>query len=451
MSKKIKNNFIFFMLIIALTLLVHTLNNPKQACYGWEREIIKKEYEIKPIEKKDLTDILNYGNCLSFITNKEYKNNGPRNIDRLTRIKNILIRSEQNSPFKITHISNMNVARVFSKVIRLKNGKVLIIGGNKGSDKSAELFEPETNKFKFITNTIKLPTFCFVSEVYQEPLLLPDEDVYYNGIVYNPKTNKFSEPQTPLSIKLFEFDKKLSLETKRKSKSMLALQSFSDSTVLIGKDCTDDKICSEVYLYDPIKDKEYKTVKLNLKKHFEQAIKLTKSNILILSNADDLYIMGKPRNKNGFELYNIQTGICEVLKDNITVARILTKVNKDVLVRNITNSEVFGLGYHQNLILYNLESNLFSTLQSSNFKNDFRCLLDNNYALFSSDSYIGVLDISKNEFSRIFDPNISWYGQTFTVLENGNVLITGGKYIVDYETYTENTERSTFTAVISFK
>lgn len=430
------------LIVLIIVILFSGINC--QIAYSWKRDLVKKEYDIKPIKNKDYKSYItygNYGNYLHIYTENEYKNRQ----NTKGGIIQIIETSLKKCPFQIAHISNMKVPRVFPRTIKLKSGKVLIIGGNKGPKESAELFDPQTRAFKLITKNIYPKGYIVESKIYREPLLLPDGIVYYKGVVYNPETNTFSERQTPLLKRLFEFD------TKPLTESEKVLQTFSDATALIGQGCKKDNICSEVYLFDPLKDKKYKPALLNLKKHFIQAIKLNKEEILILNNADKMYAQGTPRNKNGLELYDTENATCTILKDNVDIERILAIVKKCLLINTGTSSEIYGIGYQQNMFLFNLKTQQLSKLQAFSYEKRYKCLISNNYALFTGNRFIDIMDQSENQFSRLFDPNISYIGQTFTILDNGDVLVTGGKCIVDYVFYTEKNERSPFAAIISLK
>jgi hypothetical protein len=79
-------------------------------------------------------------------------------------------------------IGNMNLPRASHSAIKLKDGRVLIVGGNRG----AELFDPKTGKFKLINS--KLESIG----LFNNSLLLKNGDVLVaNKYLFNPKTLKF--------------------------------------------------------------------------------------------------------------------------------------------------------------------------------------------------------------------------------------------------------------------
>lgn len=85
---------------------------------------------------------------------------------------------------------NMNIARDNHTLTLMNNGRVLIIGGNtEKSSRTAEIFDPKTNKFKLIRNK------SYVSHSGHSSYLLKSGKVLIidgTGIeIFDPKINKF--------------------------------------------------------------------------------------------------------------------------------------------------------------------------------------------------------------------------------------------------------------------
>lgn len=76
-------------------------------------------------------------------------------------------------------------------------------------------------------------------------------------------------------------------------------------------------------------------------------------------------------------------------------------------------------------------------------------LLDKNYIIQVVSSYVVITDLKNNKHYLINNPNIS-PNNSYTVLKNGDVLITGGREYFE-NMYTMNTERSKFAAILKVK
>jgi hypothetical protein len=98
---------------------------------------------------------------------------------------------------------NMNLARVNPNIYLLKNGKVLISGGNRNGSslREIEIYDPKMRKFIVLTKRTSMP------DSPSEVLLKNDKVLFTGGStgvglslqyykaseIYNPETNKFSE------------------------------------------------------------------------------------------------------------------------------------------------------------------------------------------------------------------------------------------------------------------
>ena len=82
----------------------------------------------------------------------------------------------------VIQTGNMKLPRSNHSCIRLKNGKVLIIGGNKG----IEIFDPKTGQYSIVSNKTEN-----INGSLQNSILLPDGNVFIFGkYIYNQNTRK---------------------------------------------------------------------------------------------------------------------------------------------------------------------------------------------------------------------------------------------------------------------
>lgn len=388
---------------------------------------------IEPISDEVNLDEFDYNECLSLLNKEELEE-----LDQNENIscKSIIEKSIKQSPYKLERIANMNRARARHKAIKLNNGKVLIFGGDQ--TESAELFDPKTNKFTLITKSINpylvhnVSPFVLGNErnYFDNPILLSNGKVYYQGAVYDPETNKFFKATSGKEKKLLDFFKKISSKKWRKQNNHVVINIFPDGKTLFAKDFKVEFNkalgCSQIYLEDPLENDKYLLGELNVKRDLFGSIILKDEKILIFGgqNVDK---NGKSRAVNSSELYNPITGRVNII-DNIYGFK-PQKIN-DEKVFFINSESSLGKGYNTSIFdLEKMEISPAVTLPSKFSLTPSIYNLNNNFLLVIEGSYANILDLNKNKVYKLMNPNLSSYGQTFTLLDNGDVLITGGNYI----------------------
>lgn len=320
---------------------------------------------------------------------------------------------------------DMKRPRAGHSAFKLSDGKVLIVGGNKG----AEIFDPKTGQFKLINRRLKYFT------TYQNSLVLKNGDILIGGsYIFNSKTLKFKT-----------FDESYEFA----SSSVL----LPDGNVFIKNHINND--LNYYYIYNPQTNKLEKYNK-KLPKMFEESI------ILKFVNLDNgkIFVAGDaPADKNfvdyrftQFYIWDYETNSFNYLgKKDLEVSFLtLTLLNKDKVL--ITG----GRAKKGNPLIYDAITNKFTETAKPNFiragitrvlslSNGNVLLVGGEYKQIKTkesslydDMYIEIYNPKTNKFSlkaktpRRFLP---MYADpiNFAVVEldDGNILISGGgKYII---------------------
>lgn len=411
-----------------------------------------------------------------------------------------IIQSKLNSaPLQLIRLSNLNVPRANPETIALNNGNALIIGGN--SKDSVELYNSKTKNFQLIPFKQKSFNNCCPEIIY-----MPNDNVYYKGLIYLIKENKFVElPKTfkkhcnrlcntfpnilnqPLSLIQqcgLCFSKTRILESYEDG--FFLVREFFDikkekqnnQTIeeICGKNLSSPPESSEVYLYDYSNNTRFKAVKFGEKDFIEDVLRLDKYRFLFkisrITSSQDL--------KNYLFLYDAQTGKSEELKlldtyiNKNTIQNIIFHKESNSLIFDVpiiaSHSVHFTLSntvfdyiyiYSYNLTTKKIEK-IANLPLNKGFKNlPYRAILfDQNYILYVNVGIIYILDLTSSSTSIIFNSNINpyfrWdsskkiYLQAFTCLSSGNILISGG-YIEDQDFNKTIIYKSKFTAIIKNK
>lgn len=320
---------------------------------------------------------------------------------------------------------NMKLPRAGHSSFKLNDGRVLIVGGNKG----AEIFDPKTGQFKLINRKLKYFT------TNQNSLVLNNGDVFVGGsYIFNPKTQKF---------------KTIDESYEYASSSVL----LPDGNIFIKNHINND--LSYYYIYNQQTNKLEKYNK-KLPKMFEESVILKFVNL----NNDKIFVAGDaPADKNftdyrftQFYIWDYKTNrFTYIGKKDLEVPFLtLTLLNKDKVL--ITG----GRAKKRNPLIYDAITNKFTETAKPNF---IRAGITRTIALSNGnilivggeykptktyenslydDMYIEIYNTKTNKFflkaktPRRFLP---MYADpiNFAVVEldDGNILISGGgEYII---------------------
>lgn len=226
--------------------------------------------------------LLNNGNVLitggeSLVKNKNnnYYNSLPIATSEIYDLKN-------NKP-KL--IADMNVARAGHKAILLKDGIVLITGGDK--EGTAEIYNPKTNEFKLIGKLNKARYGHSAYLLKNGKVLLVGGDKENTVEMYNPKNNKFE-----LTGKL--------IEPERSGYTTALLD--NDSVLILGGTKPGiswgyiDLKSSEIY--NPITQKTVKGPSMRRYRAYPTATTLLNGDVLVCGGTDVYF-----GHKNSCEVY----------------------------------------------------------------------------------------------------------------------------------------------------
>lgn len=420
-----------FIIVVAFIILTTTTSSPYFSLYEsyHSRERLNRTEIFSYQDVKNNFSLKACNNLLPSDMNKEFKNDS-KDLKDTEKFKNCLstIKTlKDKSLFKIVQISNMKMPRVSSESIKLNDGNVLIIGGDKNNQLSAELFDHKTQKFKLITDNLNqfFPS-DYNCKYLCKPLLLSNGDVYFKGSIYNASKEQFQKAKSPLRKDIIEYDKNLYL-TKAS-----VINVFQNGNVLLAKNCQ-DSLCSNVQLEDPFNKKKYNSGELKFKNWYFASTDTGNNRILLFT------LHSGPASLN---IYNYDTGKITNLKEGLW----MTDGNHPIMS---LEKDKFLFPTGDTYYLYNLKHNKFRYLVIfSRFVNAVSSFKEK-YILFTSDSIAYITDYINEETTLIFNTHLSFKGQTFTPLDNGDVLITGGKII-----YTEKETEyipSDFAAILKSK
>lgn len=382
----------------------------------------------------------------------------------VTKIKEKML----DSPFVLTEISNMKEARANPHTILLDDGRVLIVGGNAGKDKSAEIYNPETNQFKMITkNVYQYIPEGFRCKFFNEELFrLPNDKIFYLGTIFDPKTDTFYLPKDNYALDLIKYENNISLKTNHNKNQIIKI--FNDGKVLWSKGCK-SKIqnnpatyygCTEVSLEDPFDTDKFVTGKLNIDRaRFEgiktqnyyllnenkKIIELPDNNILIHGglklDANNNIIMPEKD-----ELYDPLSGKVKIIDQESEILESLLIDNQPYLFKTIWKLEYIPITKYQ---VFNDETKLFiDNIKMSNEPGS-RYNFKKSYLIQIFQEMAIVLDLKNKKIFRLPNPNLYGYNQSVTSLKNDDLLILGG-YVDDSPTGSFE-ERSKFAAIVTDK
>lgn len=328
--------------------------------------------------------------------------------------------------FKYGHfinIPNMNIARAGHTATIMKDGRVLIAGGSPVVDKkalrTAEIYDPEQNKFILVPNKSKIDL------VGSKSFLLGNGKVIildHNGIeTFDPKTNTFELVNQMLTPRYFFEAMKL------KDDKVLICGGFEDKG--LHKD-----IRRNCEIYDSIKNNSY----LVNNKGKTLTPFSWKESPLLLQNGKAIFI-----HKYSNLIYNpiknkFTKQVIPAINNNY-IGSAITLNNKKVLV-----VPEFGYSYifdpYTNKVYQTLNERRrwgrsFGPETGGIFKtfllNNGKVLIINNcwinaYFFSYTPAKADLYDPDTDNFIPLGKMNRGRYEYTATLLKNGTVLITGG-------------------------
>lgn len=349
-----------------------------------------------------------------------------------------------NKNFNVKKIPNMHFSRGNGqKTFLLENGKVLIIGGDEAM--SVELFDPETNTFSIVTDSIKKliednkpKNYSFkhvfpYHDSYNAIIPLPDGTIYYLRTVYDPETNTISYANKGLAKKLRLYSEKISDMENRVG---LPYTTFSNGNVLfiISTFNNNTPDYMEVYLYDPIHNVKYKTAKLHFYRRAFFSFYLTKEMVILslgsIYNNDD-----KRLRLSNLEVYNPIIGKVSVVDEDLdkdTIYFKIFEINKPNNNDKITCKQIISPIDYQ-LLDYGDESRQISVLDCNQYlkliiyNGDSSTLLKSRNILYIADGDVRLFDLVNEKDYQINKVQSNYVYQKLTTLKDGRILITGGK------------------------
>lgn len=380
--------------------------------------------------------------CKTFREYQErLKANGKAN--KLAVCQQMLKENDENSPVTIEFLSPMNKPRTSEQqTIVLKDGRVLIIGGDIDDRISAEVFNPDTKSFELISGDITpYLNKNFKTDVYDIPIMLPDKKVYYYGSIFNPETNKFSSANSGSGKKLKEFNDQVSSKDWQVSTKFEKAKLLTDGKIIFKKlsennTTKEDNFRAKIYegllLKDPFNKTPYLYCKLMKRRNNFVIVQLKQENLLIIGgqNKNDLSI-------NSFEICNPNKGTTQLFKTSFTVehynylAKTLLLPNGSLLISNestdhlelydSTTNQISDINYLKDLCkpdLFSLSENKVLFLNSFNYFD--------NVCRFNITSML--YDVPTNLFVELNNTCFLYPYQKLTQLPGGKILITGGSY-----------------------
>jgi len=328
---------------------------------------------------------------------------------------------------KFIEISNMNVPRAGQNSILLKDGRVLVFGGESSSTtNTAEIFNPKTGKFKFIGNLTEQKF-----ERNYSAILLQNGDVLIAGkdgankktILFNPKIDKFRVGPNMIYNRI-----NYTATLLPNGNILIAGGKNMD---LWGKNFNTAFI-KNAEIYDYKQNKFILGPKMISPRFYNDAIRLKNGNVLILGGF--IYKKFCP-----MEIYDYKNNSFKLFSNmNFKLANSMG-LSKDRFL--IIDSQ--RMGYTTTFTLYNIQNNKLQKIQSlkaNNFRlgsacytqlNDNRILLTGGQvgveglSLRSTvDSYI--YDLKTNKIIKINNLNINRSGHSCLKIDKSKVLILGG-------------------------
>jgi len=340
-----------------------------------------------------------------------------------------LFDSHENEYGKFVRVGDMHYARSGHKAVLLQDGRVLIVGG--ASEPVAEIYDPEKRKF-YKTGSMNINRDNFTATLLQNGKVLiaggqrgntPLNDVE----LYNPNTKSF--------------EKAPELNFSRHSHTATLL---SDGRVLIvggqgpsGKK-THTWAVKKSEIYNPKTDTFEIGPEMNIPRVMPESIALNNGNVLIIGGGDS------SKNKDAEyipEIYFLpENKFVKLDKISFVVgygdpSPILLKNGKVLLPFCKKNAK------RMNFQIFDPDFLSFNDTGVSidrNFKNNVSVLLENGNVLFFGGTkeltwwYDGIkntflYDINTNSLIESTDLKYARAFSTATLLNDGTVLITGGK------------------------
>lgn len=357
-----------------------------------------------------------YDNCYKYLIHaeeqiliRENKNNSYSEKIKLCneRLKKI----EDLSPILVKQLPDLNTGKgPYHKTLKLKNGNVLIwdSGVSYFSKTTIELFEPIKNTFtplKININFNNLYSF--------DSIELKNGKILIQNIIYDPQKNIFEKVDKNIQNILDTYF--LNKDWIKKGYGIVNIT--PDGKILYRTNCKfkDGNNC--VKLIDPFNDNKYLEGVLNTKIDPFYSIFLKNGKILIIG-----------QNKR-VELYNPKTGNIKnigEIKNSIYRGDIVVLDDGQVLFWESCPYE--NKKYY--IEIYDPDTNkinMFDTPYNLIIANKLFTLPGTGCVLLIGNKAALLYNIEEKKYYKLTNKIFKFEGQVFTPLNNGQILVTGGK------------------------
>jgi hypothetical protein len=338
----------------------------------------------------------------------------------------------------------MDKPRFPATVNLLPDGNVLIMGGLDDSADTAEIFDP--NQMKII-KSIPLNDKRYYD--YSATNLVNGDVFIAGGYSFiNMQGQKITNTTKIFDNKTYEFKDTKNMKYKMSEGNLAQLLSNGNVLLLSNMILTD--ISRENFrfqIYDPIKN-DYYEVKNMIHKYYVGKIFFHLNNGNILFNCYGSYPNRKDKGFSSWCLYNVKDNKFEKYSDDIPSEQLFIQLDDENYL-TIKPELTYSSGYTYNI----------NTKEKTPVKNRINrtwrpgirpqsILLNNGNVLIlgiilqnSSDEYENrnlnrttskysayIYDRNKNEFFKIPAPPYPVYDAGIVMLQNGDILIAGGRY-----------------------
>ncbi|MGD9581500.1 MAG: hypothetical protein AB7V50_09010 [Vampirovibrionia bacterium] len=214
---------------------------------------------------------------------------------------------EKTSPIIKEQMPDMSFARgEYQETIKLPNDDVLIIGGNEGEIKTVELFDIKKKKFQIITDNFNKYINSNIS-VLKTPFYINDNNIYYQGAVYDINKKQFINNKTETIKKIDNFDSKIASKKWQNKTKLTFYKLFDNGTALFIKEYDDHNGSKGLLLIDLLGKNQYLPAYFKQNKNYFYAFLYKNNSVLIIGgysfgSADQLIV------HNNVEIYNPITG-----------------------------------------------------------------------------------------------------------------------------------------------
>lgn len=334
---------------------------------------------------------------------------------------------------KFERVNDLHIAKKEPTLLKLKDGKVFIFGQNSTTDyknraSSAEIYDPKTNKYELLSGFNKYRQDYYAVLLDDGNILIPGNysydfksPLYIKNIIFNPNTKTVKEVNIPL---LDNYN---------------AIKLNNGNVFIIGKvKVTDDKYKNLYLVYNPVKNvcKELNLdsqigSRYSIPNNLPKLVLLRDGNIALINNSQDRY--GLPL----ISFFNPKTETIKLAYNNnpefiYSYGFTTTLLNNGKLIFN--GGSLFGpfiSEVYKKAGMYDPTIKTYDEVKNMNFP--IPKYRDYNRKPYDIQIPGDVYTIHKflpnavyNTYEQLPDmtQRRSWH--TATLLQDGNVLITGG-------------------------